>query len=761
MGVGLMHALSNTAALDIDNMEAATAWLAERGVDLTRLLSTGVQVVSGNPNHGKLIYRNWLPMPTKRVMVDGKTILELRCATADGGSVQDVLPPSRHPSGSYYQWIGDWRNLPDMPPELLDLWVEMVKPVPDRPMHTGPATANTADLWSALCVLDPDMDRATWVSVGMALQSVSNVDQITLYELWNQWSMRGKKYKASEMVSQWKSFRPMDSGVSVGTLYHLAAEQGWRPPQPDVAHLFPDVAKATIPEVKQALINSAPIPDCDLSLWPTLLVERAKEVAAQVGCDPVVPLVAGLCAVSGAVDKRTTLNITPTWKVPPTIWCMTIGEPADKKTPGSKPMFQVLRQLEMEDRDRYYIELMAWDGAEAAYATQMKAFREFMGSPEAKMPGAVPPAVEQLPPKPEQLRILLNDATTQKVVYMAAARPRGFLVWMDEMAAWLARFSNKSHSDDRGCWIQGYETGTYTMDRVGAGSIYAENLALSMYGNCQPEVFRRNVSEVSADGLLQRFLPVILDAKKNAMWQEAVPEWMSHSQDYDNLIRLTYGLPVTAYQFSAEALLAFRTFCEWALTMRENERIIRSSSAYTTALGKIEGQCARLILLFHIVESPWQLSISLDVVERAIKVAQGFFYPMLRHTFNEIGLRGETVGPVLADYLIQVSSARPTVSMTELRMATKAVPRDNDRDHDEAIRMAMDELIGRGFAVIDRESSRRTIYAVNPELATIHREHRERVIQAKQFALDTIRASLEAKHGPIDGPFKAIGADSI
>ena len=39
-------------------------------------------------------------MATKKVLVNGRTAFELRCATADGLSVMDVLPPARHPSGS-------------------------------------------------------------------------------------------------------------------------------------------------------------------------------------------------------------------------------------------------------------------------------------------------------------------------------------------------------------------------------------------------------------------------------------------------------------------------------------------------------------------------------------------------------------------------------------------------------------------------------------------------------------------------------------
>ena len=73
---------------------------------------------------------------------------------------------------------------------------------------------------------------------------------------------------------------------------------------------------------------------------------------------------AGLSAVSAAADKRIKLNITDTWNVPPTLWLMTLGEPADKKTPGSKPMFSILRHVGGRGhRDRYAAEMLAGRGS--------------------------------------------------------------------------------------------------------------------------------------------------------------------------------------------------------------------------------------------------------------------------------------------------------------------------------------------------------------------------------------------------------------
>lgn len=124
-GMGLIHGLSGTCSLDLDNLEAAHIALAAVGVDLAGLLEApGAVRLIGAPGRGKLVYRtsedlsrnalNWPNPDTGK----NEAVLELR-----GGNVQDVLPPSIHPdTGEPYRWEGDWRALPELPQELLTVW---------------------------------------------------------------------------------------------------------------------------------------------------------------------------------------------------------------------------------------------------------------------------------------------------------------------------------------------------------------------------------------------------------------------------------------------------------------------------------------------------------------------------------------------------------------------------------------------------------------------------------------------------------------
>ncbi|WP_367026230.1 bifunctional DNA primase/polymerase [Methylococcus sp. ANG] len=96
---GLLHAWSGTAALDIDDFPAALEWLEARGINLMALLGApdAVQINSGKPNKGKLLYRLAAPRPSVKVVGnDGQVIFELRSGSAAGLTVQDTLPPSQY-----------------------------------------------------------------------------------------------------------------------------------------------------------------------------------------------------------------------------------------------------------------------------------------------------------------------------------------------------------------------------------------------------------------------------------------------------------------------------------------------------------------------------------------------------------------------------------------------------------------------------------------------------------------------------------------
>lgn len=237
-GAGLLHAWSGTCALDIDKFNVAESWLAERGVDLKALLTARncVQISSGREGRYKLLYLLPEPMASKKLAPykalspnTGKEqtyhALELRCANADGESVQDVLPPTIHPgTGRPYEWVygddicGDWRNLPQMPESLLALWHSSLEAAP-QVGPTAPAGATQIEIDTLLAQQNPDCDYDTWIKVGAAVHHETRGSTDGLLA-WDRWSAKGSKYKGrADLETHWRSFRAdASNAVTLGTL---------------------------------------------------------------------------------------------------------------------------------------------------------------------------------------------------------------------------------------------------------------------------------------------------------------------------------------------------------------------------------------------------------------------------------------------------------------------------------------------------------------------------------------------------------------
>lgn len=753
-GIGLAHAYSGTMALDIDNWTVTTSLLAEYDIDLQALYDAPDAVVinSGKPGHGKLLYA--MPfgtaLPSKKIMHGGITAYELRCATVSGLTVQDVLPPSIHPETLQpYHWAGNghWTRLPIIPQPLLDLWNGLLVQDKERTIATdGTIDASWEEIRQALDAVPADCTRDEWVSIGMALHwAGTQTDQLDqALALWNEWSATAQtKYPGErEILTQWISFKPdKATAVKLGTLFHIAKSHGWQRPMPDASELF---SKVDVPvmEPLSVLDGLRPKPpEMDLNLWPDILRQRSQEIAESVGCDPLVPLFAGLAAVCGVIDARMRLELMPGFKVPPVLWLMTLGDPADKKSPGSRPMLSPLRNIEAEDRPRYSKELLDWEGKEAAYASAKKGFLEWSASPDALLGADQAPVVPEMPPQPVPLKITVSDITSQKLVRQAADRPRGLLCHLDEMNSWVRKLTDKASGEDRSAWVVSYESEHYEMDRVGAGSIYCENLAVSIYGNIQPQVFKQNLAALSADGLLQRFIPAILRGKKTKLGNP-IPEYMTSAAAWENTLRLTYALPAQTYQLSPESYDVFREFQAWYESAKQDERVLDSGSEYMTAFGKLEGLAGRLILLFHVIESPFNPIVQPEVVQRVVSLIRGYVIPAYRYALGEVGgAISNDFDQWMIEYIIQISGDTQTVDLRSLkRSARRPLEGKTDWQKDQAIMDAMLVIEQAGWAVqIENELHKRKVsWAINPTLPTMFKEYRERVIKAKQRHADYI-----------------------
>lgn len=240
--IGLLHAYSGTCCLDIDNLKVARAELAANGIDVDKLIKESVRIDRGYPSKTKCL---WLLPPgvdPLQTVMRNRFGYELRCKSSTGKSVQDVLPPSIHPSEAQYRWIGDPARLTVLPPEVFAHWNKLTV----RPEHidAAPTGIDCDELDDLLELIDPnELEYDDWLTVGMGLHHETEGAPAGL-ELWDCWSAQSHKYIAEMQEPKWNSFDPHHPNpVTIKTLQRMArGEENIDEEFEDLTKLEPDAA---------------------------------------------------------------------------------------------------------------------------------------------------------------------------------------------------------------------------------------------------------------------------------------------------------------------------------------------------------------------------------------------------------------------------------------------------------------------------------------------------------------------------------------
>ena len=264
--------------------------------------------------------------------------------------------------------------------------------------------------------------------------------------------------------------------------------------------------------------------------------------------------------------------------------------------------------------------------------------------------GYAPPQMPEgcTPPDPPALRrIVLADTTTEKAARLAQTNERGLLLARDELAGWLGGMDKYGGASDRPFWLESYNGGRFSQDRVkdnGKPTI-VPHLAIGITGGIQPDRLATALMGGDDDGLASRFV---------YCWPDKVqPRRPTRSADVPaatvalaRLRELPFGVgedhePIPlVVPFSAAAADLMQ---EWRETVAGWED--GAHGLYLSWLGKLPGMAARLALVLEYLwwcgDRPIEAEPA-EVSEQAILSALAFLEdyacPMARRCFGDAAL---------------------------------------------------------------------------------------------------------------------------
>ena len=308
----------------------------------------------------------------------------------------------------------------------------------------------------------------------------------------------------------------------------------------------------------------------DVKRAASAALQTARTVGEALRRSPGLAL---LTAVAAAVNAETQIRVGEGWWEKPILWTMLVGDPSTMKSPIIDKVTRPLRNVDK-------LRAQAWK----------QQYSSWKQSTAKSKPLA--------PPRPA--RCLINDATAEKIAEILSRHPSGSLMLHDELAGWMDGFDRyTSGASSRAFFLQCWSGGPHNKDRVGKGvkdedaEIFIENLALCILGGIQPDRLAE-IGGLTEDGLLQRFIPVLMSAAKRGDEDRPVS---SADADYKKLLQSVNDAPVRQYHLADDALEIRNQINDHLYKLQSVDGFSR---ALLGAIGKLRGYFARICLVLQV-----------------------------------------------------------------------------------------------------------------------------------------------------------------
>jgi hypothetical protein len=366
-----------------------------------------------------------------------------------------------------------------------------------------------------------------------------------------------------------------------------------------------------VADVPDAIIPSDPVdlwakfdpPTLPRGFLPDVIERFAYDQGMTMGADMAGVAVGALVVCAAAIPDKIKLQVkrhNPGWLESARLWAALVGPVSAKKSPIMNAVARPLKRIDSEMARRYSEERPLYDRLSKDEKLQT--------------------------PAPKQKRLLLQDTTIEAAQDILKDSPDGMLCYQDELSGWFGSMDKYSGgrgaNKDRAFWLETFNGGSYSVSRISRGSVFIENLSVSILGGIQPEPIRKLADESMDDGLLQRLLPVVL---RGAVESRDDP-LSDDVAEYSALINRLHSLESSAtLRFDNGAQNLRQELERKHLELQSCSAVNRKLAAH---IGKYDGIFARLCVVWHCIENAGD-ALPPVIAEATARRAAGFLHSFL------------------------------------------------------------------------------------------------------------------------------------
>ena len=300
----------------------------------------------------------------------------------------------------------------------------------------------------------------------------------------------------------------------------LGLPDGWPEPEP-LSDALPDVMQF------------------DPELMPESLRPLVEDVAERMQVPMDFPAVAAVATLAGVTNRRALIQpkrADSSWVETPNLWGAIVAPPGMLKSPLISCITKPALAIEKEWHAAYKAEEEAYTNAQELSGLDDKVWAAQYHS--AKKAGKEPPprpASSLI--KPIHRRLITSDSTFEALHHILGENPAGLFVIRDEISGWMAGLDRQGREQERAFYLEAWNgNSSFTIDRIGRGSIHVPNVCLSMFGGIQPGKLRHYMADAlrhgpSDDGLMQRLQLIVWpDSLRVGKYVDRVPDRNAISQ---------------------------------------------------------------------------------------------------------------------------------------------------------------------------------------------------------------------------------------